>query len=91
MFPAFHVIGIYLIFINISGFVLMGIDKQKARRHQWRISEKTLFLFALLGGSLGTTVGMHFFHHKTKHWYFVIGMPAILLLQAGAFIHLFRI
>ncbi len=75
---------IYLLFMNILGFSLMGADKRKARRRQWRIPEKTLFLASLLGGSVGTLAGMYFFHHKTRHWYFVVGMPAILILQAGA-------
>ena len=72
---------IYLIIVNVTAFTLMGADKAKARKHLWRISEKTLFLSALLGGSIGTNIGMYFFHHKTKHWYFVIGMPVILLLR----------
>lgn len=59
----------------------MGIDKSKAERHAWRISEKTLFLVSLLGGSTGTWAGMYIFRHKTKHWYFVVGMPAILIIQ----------
>ena len=75
---------IYLLFMNILGCSLMGADKRKARRRQWRIPEKTLFLASLLGGSVGTLAGMYFFHHKTRHWYFVVGMPAILILQAGA-------
>lgn len=79
---------IYLLFMNILGFSLMGADKRKARRRQWRIPEKTLFLASLLGGSVGTLAGMYFFHHKTRHWYFVVGMPAILILQAGAFVWL---
>lgn len=78
----FDFIIYYLIFINTVGFALMGIDKKKAREHKWRISEKTLFFAALLGGSAGTTAGMRLFHHKTRHWYFVIGMPAIFLVQA---------
>lgn len=78
----FNFIIYYLIFINAVGFALMGIDKKKAREHKWRISEKKLFFAALLGGSIGTTVGMHLFRHKTRHWYFVVGMPAIFLAQA---------
>ena len=74
---------IYLIVLNLLGFSLMGMDKQRARRHQWRIPERTLFLAALLGGSVGALTWMYFFRHKTKHWYFVIGIPAILILQAG--------
>ena len=72
---------IYLLFINLTGFALMGIDKYKARKHLWRIPEKTLFLSALLGGSTGAILGMYVFHHKTRHWYFMVGMPAILILQ----------
>lgn len=63
----------------------MGIDKAKARKRAWRIPEATLFIIALIGGSLGSTVGMHFFHHKTRHWYFVFGMPLILIIQIGIF------
>ena len=76
------IVVIYFLCINAAGFALMGIDKSRAKRHAWRIPEKTLFLCAILGGSLGTTAGMYFFHHKTKHWYFKYGMPAILILQA---------
>ncbi len=71
----------YLAFINIVSFCLMGIDKSKAKRHVWRIPEKTLFGFAIIGGSIDSILGMRFFHHKTKHWYFVWGMPLILLVQ----------
>lgn len=76
-----HVLLIYLIIINLAAFALMGIDKRRAVRHVWRIPEKTLFLSALLGGSIGAVAGMRFFHHKTRHWYFRYGMPAIFLLQ----------
>ena len=72
---------IYFVLINLIGFVLMGIDKNRARRGAWRIPEKTLFGCALLGGSLGTTLGMSTFRHKTKHWYFKYGMPLILVVQ----------
>lgn len=71
----------YAIIINLSGFFLMGIDKRKARKHTFRIPEATLFLIAVIGGSIGSIIGMFFFHHKTRHWYFVYGMPFILILQ----------
>ena len=71
----------YLIFINLLAFLLMGLDKAKARRHRWRIPEKTLFLSAIIGGSIGAILGMQIFRHKTKHASFRIGMPCILLLQ----------
>lgn len=67
--------------MNLLGFCLMGMDKSKARRGAWRIPEKTLFGAAFFGGSVGSILGMQMFRHKTKHWYFVIGMPAILLLH----------
>ncbi len=72
---------IYLIIANIVGFLIMGEDKRRAIKGMWRIPEKTLFLCSLVGGSIGTWAGMYTFHHKTKHWYFVIGMPAILILH----------
>ena len=73
----------YLIAVNILAFALMGIDKYKAQHHLWRIPEKTLFLSAIIGGSAGAIFGMNLFRHKTKHWYFVFGMPLILFIQAG--------
>ncbi|MCI8327753.1 MAG: DUF1294 domain-containing protein [Lachnospiraceae bacterium] len=71
----------YLILINSLGFALMGIDKRRAMVHEWRISEKKLFLTAAFGGSLGCWLGMYVFRHKTKHWYFVCGIPVIFVLQ----------
>ena len=79
---------IYLIGINLAGFIIMGVDKKRAIRGAWRISEASLFLTALLGGSLGCILGMQHFRHKTKHWYFVIGMPLILVCQAALAIYL---
>ena len=66
---------------NLIAFALMGVDKIKAKRGSWRIPEKTLFLAALLGGSVGSLMGMSLFRHKTRHWSFRLGMPAILFLQ----------
>lgn len=71
----------YLSVINLIGFAIMGIDKLKAKKRAWRVPESTLFVIALIGGSLGTTIGMFLFHHKTRHWYFRYGMPAILIIQ----------
>ena len=68
----------------------MWRDKRLAKKENARrIPEKTLFLSALLGGSIGAIAGMYRFRHKTKHWYFVVGMPAILILQIAAIIALF--
>lgn len=75
------VLIVYIILINLIGFFLMGIDKRKAIRHGWRIAEKTLFLIAFLFGSVGILIGMYFFHHKTRHLKFVVGVPAILVVQ----------
>jgi len=72
---------IYLVITNIIGYAIMGIDKSKAKKHAWRIPEKTLFGISIIGGSLGTLLGMYSFRHKTKHWYFVIGMPVILIIH----------
>ena len=75
---------IYIGIINLTGFILMGVDKKKAIRNAWRIPEARLFLCALLGASPGCILGMYTFRHKTKHWYFVWGMPAILMVQIAA-------
>lgn len=82
-------LGIYLVIINILGYIVMGRDKKKARHKQYRISEKTLFTIALIGGSLGSIIGMYHFRHKTKHWYFVIGMPFICIAQASILFYIF--
>lgn len=80
------IIASYLAWMNLIGFALMGIDKRRAVKKLWRIPESTLFIIALIGGSIGSIIGMKVFHHKTRHWYFVYGMPAILLLQLAAVI-----
>lgn len=67
--------------VNVIGFMIMGVDKYKAKHHSYRISEKMLFGISLIGGSLGTWLGMYIFHHKTKHWYFVLGIPLIAIVQ----------
>lgn len=71
----------YIAIINITGFAMMGADKKRAVRGAWRISEASLFLAAVLGGALGCTLGMWHFRHKTRHWYFKYGMPALLTLE----------
>lgn len=72
---------IYLLLINAAAFLLMLIDKQKARRGRWRISEAALLWSAALGGSAGALAGMYLFRHKTKHKKFTLGVPAILTAQ----------
>jgi len=81
-------IFIYAVFINIVSFMAMKIDKSKAKKHEYRISEKKLFLFVILGGSIGGIMGMYAFHHKTKHWYFRYGFPLILMLQVAAIMYI---
>ena len=75
------VIAAILVVMNVLAFALMGIDKAKAKAGAWRIPEKTLFLVTALFGGLGGTLGMFFFRHKTKHWYFKLGFPALLVVQ----------
>ena len=70
-----------LLVMNLAAFALMGIDKAKAKAGAWRIPEKTLFLVTALFGGLGGTLGMNVFRHKTKHWYFKYGFPALLVIQ----------
>ncbi len=73
--------ALYLLAVNVLAFALMGADKRQARRGGCRVPEKTLFLSALLGGSVGAILGMWTFRHKTRHWYFKFGLPAILAAQ----------
>ncbi len=77
---------VWLLAVNLISFGQMYSDKRRARRNQWRIPERTLFLTAWLGGSVGAILGMHLFRHKTKHLKFVFGMPAILILQLAVWI-----
>ena len=70
-----------LIVMNLVSFALMGIDKRRAQRGAWRISEKALFLTTACFGGLGGVLGMKVFHHKTKHWYFSVFFPAMLVVQ----------
>lgn len=76
-------LAVWLTAVNLAAFAVYGADKRRAKRGAWRVPEKTLFLLPLLGGSVGALVGMRVFHHKTKHWYFVWGIPAILAVQLG--------
>ncbi|MBR6033383.1 MAG: DUF1294 domain-containing protein [Clostridia bacterium] len=74
-------IAIYLVAINIIGFFAMWIDKKKAQKGAWRISEQALFYITLLGGGVGTILGMYTFRHKTKKLRFTIGFPVILISE----------
>ena len=79
---------LWLLGINAAGFLLMGLDKWKAKRGAWRIPEKTLFTAAFLGGTVGVIAGMNTFRHKTRHRKFAWGLPALLILQLLAAIWL---
>lgn len=83
--PDFNILNviflIYLLVVNVIGFIIMGVDKKRAIRGAFRISEASLFFVAFIGGSLGSIFGMQHFRHKTKHWYFQYGMPVILMVQ----------
>ena len=80
--------SIYILLINIIGFIAMWADKQKAKKHKWRIRESYFFYISLLGGSLGAWMGMYIFHHKTHKWYFILGIPLIFILQVTLYLML---
>ena len=82
------ILVIYLVLINFVLFLTMAIDKSKAKRDKRRVQEATLFLMALLGGSIGGIAGMYCFRHKTRHMSFVIGFPVILALEMALIIFL---
>ena len=78
----------YLLAVNIATFFLYGIDKYKARKGRWRISEATLLLMAVIGGSIGAWAGMQLWHHKTMHKKFKYGIPIIIILQVALVVYL---
>ncbi|MBD5549981.1 MAG: DUF1294 domain-containing protein [Lachnospiraceae bacterium] len=80
----------YLIAMNLAGFLFMGIDKWKAKKRAWRIPEATLLLIAAIGGAAGSMLGMHLFHHKTRHWYFLYGIPVMLALHILLFFFIWK-
>ncbi len=84
-----HIPALCLLLINLLAFVLFGLDKRRAQTGRWRISEKALFLSALLGGSPGAILGMKFFHHKTLHKRFRYGLPLILAAQVLLCVYIF--
>jgi uncharacterized membrane protein YsdA (DUF1294 family) len=86
----YYLLLIYFILVNTFSFLLMGIDKYKARKNKWRIKESTLFLSSVIGGSLGSLLGMFFFRHKTKHKKFLLGMPCILLIHICLLLYWFH-
>lgn len=81
---------IYLLILNTIAFAAMGADKSKARRHKWRISENSFLILGLLGGGIGILLGMSFFHHKTKHLKFTLGIPVVTIINFVIFIYLIK-
>ena len=81
----------YLLAINIVSLFLYGIDKYKAKKNKWRISEATLLMIAVIGGSIGAWVGMRLWHHKTMHKKFKYGIPIIIILQISLVVYLHSI
>lgn len=81
------IIIVYLVIINLLAFFLYGIDKWKAKADKWRVSEKTLLVVAVIGGSLGALIGMQIFRHKTQHWKFRILVPLFLILHAALLLY----
>lgn len=84
------VLGIYFTVINVVTFFLYGLDKWKAKRNAWRISEKMLLLAAFAGGSIGALTGMFFFHHKTRHTSFRVLVPLFLLIHVAVILWLMK-
>ena len=82
-------IVVYIIVVNAMTFLLMGIDKQKARKHQFRIPERTFFLLSFFGGAVGALFGMRAFRHKTKHVRFTVGIPVLIVWNFILFSYLF--
>lgn len=78
-------LGLYFI-MNIIGFFIMGADKKRAQKHQYRISERSLWIVAILGGAVGTTAGMQLYRHKTKHTSFKVGFPVLAVIELVLFI-----
>ena len=75
------VLTVYIALMSVVLLVMMKADKERARRNQYRISEKTLWMTAILGGAIGGVIGMQLFRHKTKHWYFQLFFPLMLVVQ----------
>ena len=86
-----NIILYYLLAINIATFLLYGIDKYKAKKGRWRISEATLLLMAVIGGSIGAWAGMRLWHHKTMHKKFKYGIPVIIIMQIALVVYLHTI
>lgn len=83
-----YILGLSLLILNVISFILYGIDKYKAKKGKWRISEATLLAMAVIGGSVGAWTGMKLWHHKTLHKKFTIGVPLVFILQVALVVYL---
>lgn len=81
-----QILSVYLIAINLYGIYVMYLDKNKARHRQYRTPEAKLWRIAMLGGAIGTTIGMRWFHHKTKHTVFRLGFPILAIIDTVLFL-----
>ncbi|HEY5584670.1 MAG TPA: DUF1294 domain-containing protein [Ruminiclostridium sp.] len=84
------IVIVLLVLLNILGFILVSLDKYKAKNRLWRIPERTFFLLSILGGSVGVYIGLFYFNHKTRHWYFMTIIPLIILAQIVSIYYLFN-
>jgi uncharacterized membrane protein YsdA (DUF1294 family) len=87
----FSILIYYLIIINLFAFSIMGYDKQSAKKRKRRVPERYLFIYALIGGSVGAFIGMRVFRHKTQHSSFQYGIPAIILLHTAAAVYFLKL
>ncbi|QGQ48839.1 DUF1294 domain-containing protein [Metabacillus sediminilitoris] len=81
---------IYYLLLNIVSFLIMGIDKNRAKRGEWRIREATLWWLAVIGGAIGGYIGMRVYHHKTKHVSFKFGFPILTIFHLLLFMYLLK-
>lgn len=82
---------VYLMIVNVSSFIVYGIDKYKAKKGKWRIPETTLLLLAVMGGSVGALAGIKVLHHKTMHNKFKYGIPFIIFAQIAMVLYMFNV
>ena len=85
---SYNKIIVYIIILNILGYLIMYIDKRRAKKQQWRISEQTIFLITFLGRRIGTTLGMYTFRNKNKKIKFIIGLPLITIIEIIVIIYI---
>lgn len=90
MYLDFKTAALYILIINVFAAIVTLIDKRKSIKGKWRVSEKNLFIIALLGGSVGMYITMRIIRHKTRHNRFMLGLPAIFILQTVLFLYFLK-